>query len=61
VLILQGGKDELVPHEHGVQLEKLCLANGIDVRREVVPGALHTEVMIKEAGQRMLADFILKP
>jgi uncharacterized protein len=45
VVILEAEKDELVPKSHGDELEKRCIDMGVDVKRHVIRGALHTEVM----------------
>ena len=58
VLILQAGKDELVPPQHGLDLESLCLLHGIQVSRIKVPGAFHTEIIAKVAGRRSIVSFI---
>ena len=58
VLILQAGKDELVPAQQGIELESLCRELDIDVRRLVVGGALHSEVMAKATGRKAVADFL---
>lgn len=58
VLILQAGKDELVPTEHGAELEDICKQNGIEVQRQEIAGALHTEVMAKAQGRRAIVTFL---
>lgn len=47
ILILQAAQDELVPQIHAVELEKICVASQINVRRLLVNGALHHEVLEK--------------
>ena len=42
VVILEAEKDELVPKSHGDALEKRCIDLGLDVKRHVIRGALHT-------------------
>ncbi|KAF7512600.1 hypothetical protein GJ744_000861 [Endocarpon pusillum] len=54
VLILQAGKDEIVPAEQSEALERICRENlpgAIEVERLIVAGALHTEVMAKPQGR----------
>jgi uncharacterized protein len=46
ILILEAGKDELVPKEHGDALEQRCRELGLEVKKKVVGSALHTEVML---------------
>ena len=60
ILILQAGKDELVPQEHGIELEALCMKLGLDVQRKEIAGALHTEVIAKGAGRHAVAEFLTK-
>ena len=50
VLILQAGKDELVPTSHGRLLEEQCLEIGLQAERKIVSGALHTEVLVRQEG-----------
>ena len=58
VLILQAGLDELVPHEHGLRLEKLFLNFGIQVQRVEAKDCLHTEVLTRGAGQDHIVRFL---
>ncbi|KAK0124070.1 hypothetical protein ONS95_009056 [Cadophora gregata] len=51
IVLLEAGKDELVPREHGAVLEKRCKELGLDVNHINVSGALHTEVMVKPEGR----------
>lgn len=46
-LILQAAQDELVPQTHSLELEKICVAGQMKVKRLLVPGALHHEVLEK--------------
>lgn len=59
VLILQAGKDELVPGEQGQELENTCRELGMRVERKVVSGALHNEVVAKASGRREIVNFIV--
>ncbi|KAB8304909.1 hypothetical protein EYC80_004234 [Monilinia laxa] len=58
ILILQAGKDELVPESHGDLLEKRCLDLGLEVRREIIQSALHNEVLVRGGGSTIIADAI---
>ena len=58
VVILEAEKDELVPKSHGDELEKRCIDMGLDVKRHVIRGALHTEVMSRPEGRTIAAEAI---
>lgn len=58
VLILQAGNDELVPATHAEELETLSKNSRMDVRRLVINGALHHEVMFKPHGKAAVIDFL---
>lgn len=58
ILILQAGEDELVPREHGTELEALCTKLDIDVQRKEISGAFHTEVIAKGSGRQAIANFL---
>lgn len=58
VLILQAGRDELVPREHGERLEEVCRKKGIEVERKVIGGGLHTEVLVKGEGVKVVVDAV---
>jgi fermentation-respiration switch protein FrsA (DUF1100 family) len=59
VLILEAGADEIVPGGQGALLEHACIDNGLTgVSRVTIPGALHTEVMIKPRGRNQIAAFL---
>lgn len=60
VLILQAGKDEVVPPEHAPHLQQLCQEEGLSVERKIIPGALHVEVFAKPVGRRHIAEFIAR-
>ncbi|CAL3973826.1 unnamed protein product, partial [Diplocarpon coronariae] len=51
VVIIEAGKDELVPGEHGLVLERRCRELGLRADRMIVPGALHTGVLAREEGR----------
>jgi len=50
VLILEAGKDELVPSSHGEMLERRCAELGLNAKKKVVGNALHTEVVARQEG-----------
>lgn len=58
ILILQAGKDELVPSSHGDMLEERCIDLGLEVRKHVVSGALHTEAIARPEGRLAVANDI---
>jgi acetyl esterase/lipase len=58
VVILEAEKDELVPKSHGDALEKRCIDMGLDVKRHVIRGALHTEVISRPEGRTIAAEAI---
>ncbi|KAI9705918.1 MAG: hypothetical protein M1836_005324 [Candelina mexicana] len=58
VLILQAGQDELVPREHGLELEAFCKEMEIAVERKEVAGALHTESMTRGEGQSAITQYL---
>lgn len=58
ILILQAQRDELVPGTHGEELERVGKAVGLDVRRVVVGGALHVDVMARGAGRAAVVGFL---
>lgn len=57
-LILEAGKDEVVPHGQAERIEELCKSLGLDVERKTIAGALHTELMAKADGRRETARFL---
>ncbi|KPI44558.1 Protein bem46 [Cyphellophora attinorum] len=58
MMLLQAGNDEIVPEGQARILEKLCVAKGISVQRQVVSGALHQDIMTKSPGRVKIVDFI---
>ena len=58
-LILQAGKDELVPRSHGEELENISKDGGIKLELRVVDGALHHEVLAKPLGRAAVVDFLM--
>lgn len=59
-LILQAGGDELVPQAHGQELEDICKAGQLSVKRLVVDGALHHEILAKPQGRAAVVAFLKK-
>ncbi len=63
ILILQAGRDEIVPAEQSDALERICrehLPRAVEVERVIVAGALHTEVMAKPQGRGALLRHLSK-
>lgn len=62
VLILQAGKDEIVPAEESEVLEQVCRENlqalNVDIKRVIIGGALHTEVMGKPKGREVVVQHL---
>ncbi|OCT47736.1 putative alpha/beta superfamily hydrolase [Cladophialophora carrionii] len=58
VLILEAGNDEVVPPGQAETLEGVCIEEQLEVDRKMVPGALHTEVMVKGQGQNHIVKFV---
>ncbi|KAL1970595.1 hypothetical protein VTN77DRAFT_4239 [Rasamsonia byssochlamydoides] len=59
ILILEAGKDDVVPHGQAERIEQLCKSLGLgDVQRKTISGALHTELMAKADGRRETARFL---
>ncbi|KAF2093378.1 alpha/beta-hydrolase [Rhizodiscina lignyota] len=58
VMLVIAAKDEIVPSIQAEQLFSLCKNLGMNVLRESVPGALHTEAMAKQQGRKIVLDFI---
>ncbi|CZR55065.1 uncharacterized protein PAC_04951 [Phialocephala subalpina] len=58
VVIVEAGRDELVPKEHGDALEKRCLELGLDVSKQTIASAYHTEVMVRPGGRSVFVKAI---
>lgn len=58
ILILQAGRDEIVPKEHAVRLETVCKEVGLPVKKVEVGGALHTEILVRAGGRRAAVEFL---
>ena len=57
ILILQAGKDELVPVSQALELEACARHVGFDVSRLEVHGALRNEVALRASGKAAIAMF----
>jgi fermentation-respiration switch protein FrsA (DUF1100 family) len=58
ILILQAGSDEIVPDGQAELLRRVCAEGGLDAELKVIKEALHTEIMAKHEGQKMIAEFL---
>ncbi|KAM5343033.1 hypothetical protein ACJ41O_013999 [Fusarium nematophilum] len=58
IYIVEAGKDELVPADHGQKLYQRCELVGLPVERHTVRGALHNEAMVRAAGKQAIAQSI---
>ncbi|KPM43329.1 hypothetical protein AK830_g3176 [Neonectria ditissima] len=59
VYMVEAGKDELVPADHGAGLYQRCKDVGLPVERRKVRGALHNEAMTRAEGKNAIAQSIL--
>ncbi|KAJ5609835.1 hypothetical protein N7528_009101 [Penicillium herquei] len=59
ILILSAEKDEVIPPQVGGQLESVGRERGLDIHHTNVPGAMHTECSVRNAGKEALMRFIL--
>lgn len=59
IYIVEAGKDELVPADHGTRLQRQCEDVGLPVVRQVVRSALHNDVMVRADGREVVARSIL--
>ncbi|KAL1878617.1 hypothetical protein VTK73DRAFT_7698 [Phialemonium thermophilum] len=60
IFILEAGRDEIVPPQHGDMLQQRCEAVGLSVQKRIVSGALHNESTARMEGRKAVADFILR-
>jgi acetyl esterase/lipase len=58
VLIVEAGRDELVPDSQGYMLERRCLDVGLAVERKAVSTALHNEVLVRPGGRTAVVEAI---
>lgn len=59
ILLLEAGRDELVPKSHGDELENLCTELGLEAERISVPSAYHTEAMDRTEGRIAVSRAIM--
>jgi fermentation-respiration switch protein FrsA (DUF1100 family) len=58
VLILQAGRDEIVPVGQAEILKSVCVEGGLNPELIVIRCALHAEIMAKHEGRKMVAQFL---
>ncbi|TFB02796.1 Protein ABHD13 [Trichoderma ghanense] len=58
VYIVEAGKDELVPSDHGRLLYQRCQELQLFAELHTVSGALHNDVMVKRQGKQAIAQSI---
>jgi len=58
ILILEAGRDELVPAEHGDRLLAHCHTVGLPAQRKAIDTAYHTDVMVLQAGRSAVVEAI---
>ncbi|KAG7116760.1 Lysophosphatidylserine lipase ABHD12 like protein [Verticillium longisporum] len=58
ITLVEGGRDELVPAEHGAQLQQRCVELGLPVEKKTVQGAFHNDVMFRAEGRKAVAEAI---
>lgn len=58
VFLLNAGRDEIVPAEHGDRLYARCVDLGLNVERYNVAGAFHNDATWKPAGRQAIATTI---
>lgn len=60
ITIVEAGKDELVPAEHGAELLQRGTELGLAIEKKTVQGAFHNDVMFRGEGRKAVADAIEK-
>ncbi|KAL0935197.1 Protein ABHD13 [Colletotrichum truncatum] len=58
VTIVEAGRDELVPAEHGAKLVQRCEEVGLAVEKKTVNGAFHNNAIILLEGRKAVAETI---
>lgn len=58
VLIVSAANDELVPVQQADRLEEVCAEAGLEVQRQRVAGALHTDATVRAAGRTAVVRFL---
>ena len=59
ILVLQAENDEIVPTEVTDTLVDIGVKAGLSMKREVVRGANHQDVMMKATGRQLVSKFVL--
>lgn len=60
VLILEAGRDELVPKEHTEFLERRCHELGLEVEKRTIGSSLHVEVLMRPGGISTVVEAVEK-
>lgn len=58
VLIVSAANDELVPVQQADRLQEVCVEAGLDVQRQRVAGALHTDATVRGEGRSAVVRFL---
>ncbi|KAL2755781.1 hypothetical protein ACRALDRAFT_1064213 [Sodiomyces alcalophilus JCM 7366] len=58
ITLVEAGRDELVPADHGAQLERRGREVGLTVERKIIHGTFHNDVMFRPEGRKAVADAI---
>lgn len=58
VYMVEAGKDELVPADHGERIFERCQAVGLPVERHKIRGALHNDATVRQEGKSAIARCI---
>ncbi|KAK1595891.1 Alpha/Beta hydrolase protein [Colletotrichum navitas] len=58
ITIVEAGRDELVPAEHGAKLVQRCEEVGLTVEKKTVRNAFHNDAIFKLDGRRAVVDAI---
>ena len=58
VVILEAGRDELVPSSHGRILEQRCEELGLVTERKVIDNAFHQDVLVRAGGRQAVVDAV---
>ena len=57
-LIIYAERDELIPLEHGVDLENKCRNQAMPDNRKEICGAFHTKIVSRNPGRQAIVVFI---
>lgn len=58
ITLVEAGRDELVPAEHGVRLQERGRQLGLSFEKKTVQGAFHNDVMLRQEGRKAIANTI---